>query len=333
MALRCSLRFVLLPSALLSACAAVPGEPKTPARIEPQQTNDPRAEDDSIRVEGSTNGIFTLMGGLASGPGFFVGASLSSENFDGLDAANAAQPQVTPLPQPPPPPPTRQAAPPPQAPPPPANRFTFAVEPYFWWVGTEGNANISAGSGRVHTTVDATWESMDAAWGLRSDFGPEPGPYRVLFDMNYQSISKDARNGSFHAYRSMFEGDVSLRTSKDYVFDPLVGIRYTELDAIRIFDTTDTATGESRYWFDPIVGARGRIPLVEKLSLDWRADVGGFGLGSDLTWQLDAAAYWTFSPQFRGFVGWRYLNVDYSSSNLDYHMATTGPYCGLTMIF
>jgi hypothetical protein len=277
-------------------------------------------------VEDSADGSFSLMGSLASGQGFFVGASLSKENFDLFD------PQTGPPPSPQPPPATRQQ-PPPQASAKPDGGYTFALEPYFWWVGSEGNANIGAGGSRVHTSIDATWESMDAAWGLRSDMGPDPGPYRILFDMNYQSISKDTRGGSFHAYHSMFEGDVSLRTTQNYLFDPLVGVRYTELDAIRVFDTTDTAVGESRGWFDPVVGARGRLPLVEKLDLAWRADVGGFGIGSDLTVQLDGAFYWSFSRQFSGFVGWRYLNVDYTSSNLDYHVATTGPYCGLTIVF
>ena len=83
---------------------------------------------------------------------------------------------------------------------------------------------------------------MDAAWGLRGDMGPDPGPYRILYDMNYESISKDAVNGSFHAYHSMFEADLSWRTSQNYLFDPLVGLRYTELDAIRTFDITNTAT-------------------------------------------------------------------------------------------
>jgi len=259
----------------------------------------------------------------------------TSRATDAAPAAPATAPELEPQTGPPPPPlppPATRQQPPPQSPAE-AGGFTFAVEPYFWFVGTEGNANIGAGGSRVHTSVDATWESMDAAWGLRSDMGPEPGPYRILFDMNYQSISKDARNGSFHAYHSMFEGDVSWRTTDKYLFDPLVGVRYTELDAIRIFDTTDTAVGESRGWFDPVIGARGRIPLVEKLDVAWRADVSGFGVGSDLTVQLDAAAYWSFSPRFRGFVGWRYLNVDYTSSNLDYHVATTGPYCGLTIVF
>jgi hypothetical protein len=177
------------------------------------------------------------------------------------------------------------------------------------------------------------FDSMDASFGLRADMGPESGPYRILFDTNYQSLSKDTRTGSFHAYHSMFEGDVAWRPGASDFFNPLVGLRYTELDAVQIFDASNTAASESRGWFDPIVGARGRIPLVDRLSFNWRADVGGFGVGSDLSYQLDASATWTFNRMFRAFAGWRYLKVDYSSSDLDYDVAATGPYVGMSFVF
>jgi hypothetical protein len=232
-----------------------------------------------------------------------------------------------------------QAGPPPtaaQQPPPvaaePAGGFSFVIEPYFWIVGSEGNANLG-NKGQVHASFGDMFDSMDPAFGVRGDMGPESGPYRILFDTNYQSISKDTRSGSFHAYHSMFEGDVAWRPgAKDY-FSPLLGLRYTELDAIATFDVSNTASGSYRGFLDPIVGARGQIPLVDRLAVHWRADVGGFGVGSDLSVQLDASASWTINRMFRAFVGWRYLKVDYSSSDLDYNVAATGPYAGMSFVF
>lgn len=340
MDLRRSPPIVLLASALLSACSAVPSEPKTPARIEPQETNDPRVADVSMRVEDSANGVFSLMGGLASGQGFFVGTSLSIENFDLLDPENAAQPpapvigpQVTPLPPQNPPPSTPAPRPPPQVAPEPEGRFTFALEPYFWFIGSDGSANITSGSNRIHSSINTMWDSMDSSWGLRADMGPEPGPYRILFDSNYQSISGDLPSGSLHAYHSMFEGDIAWRTSSKDLLDPLIGARYTDIDLVRINDITDTANSESTGWFDPVVGARGRLPIADRLEIDWRADVGGFGVGSDYTVQLDGAAYFNLSRAFRAYFGWRYLKVEYTSTRLDYEVTTTGPYLGMTFTF
>jgi outer membrane protein insertion porin family len=55
------------------------------AWVEQQKTDDPRVEDVVMRVEDNSNGIFSLFGGLASGQGFFVGLSLSIENFGLFD--------------------------------------------------------------------------------------------------------------------------------------------------------------------------------------------------------------------------------------------------------
>jgi hypothetical protein len=246
------------------------------------------------------------------------------------DVVPTIEPQAAPPTSPPttPPPPQMAAAPAPA----PAGGFTFAIQPYFWFVGSEGNADIGS-NGQLHASFGGMFDSMDASFGLRADMGPDSGPYRILFDTNYQSQSNDTRTGSFHAYRSSFESDIAWRPGQRDLFDPLVGLRYTELDAVQLFDASNTAAAESRGWFDPVVGARGRIPLVDRLSLDWRADVGGFGVGSDLSYQLDASATWTFNRMFHAFAGWRYLKVDYSSSTLDYDVAATGPYIGMSFVF
>ena len=55
------------------------------AWVEQEKTDDPRVEDVKLKVEDSSNGVFSLFGGLASGQGFFLGASLSIENLDILD--------------------------------------------------------------------------------------------------------------------------------------------------------------------------------------------------------------------------------------------------------
>jgi hypothetical protein len=222
-----------------------------------------------------------------------------------------------------------------QMPPPPAEpgRFSFGMTPYLWWVGAEGNADIGGGNNPVHASFGSMYDSMDPAYGIKFEMGPEPGPYKILFDSNYESISQDIRFGEFHAYHSMFEGDFAWRLSQQGYLDALIGIRWTELDSVATNDVLNTATASSRSWADPIVGIRGTMPLFDKLYLDWRGDVGGFGVGSDFTGQLDASFRFQFSRMFGGIVGWRYVKVDYSSSTLDYDVAMSGPYAAMTFVF
>ncbi len=43
---------------------------------------------------------------------------------------------------------------------------------------------------------------------------------------------------------------------------------------------------ESFSWVDPVVASRVFVNLTDRLSLQAQADIGGFGVGSDLTWSF-----------------------------------------------
>jgi hypothetical protein len=46
-------------------------------------------------------------------------------------------------------------------------------------------------------------------------------------------------------------------------------------------------------WADPLIGVRWEAPLLDPLSLDFRGDIGGFGVGSELSWSLiGELRYW-----------------------------------------
>lgn len=65
----------------------------------------------------------------------------------------------------------------------------------------------------------------------------------------------------------------------------------TEIDVRRnVFPagTEEYYGTQSSTWFDPILITRLSTDINEKWLFQFRGDVGGFGLGSDLTWQLQA---------------------------------------------
>jgi hypothetical protein len=53
--------------------------------------------------------------------------------------------------------------------------------------------------------------------------------------------------------------------------------------------------------------------LNEKWLAQLRVDAGGFGIGSDFTWQLQANAGYRFSDLFQASLGYRYIGIDYDS--------------------
>jgi opacity protein-like surface antigen len=89
-------------------------------------------------------------------------------------------------------------------------------------------------------------------------------------------------------------------------------------------DKLDTRFSRTDDWFDPYVGLRARYNLNEKFYVTTRADIGGFGVGSDLTWQVAGAVGCQLSSRIFAEAGYRYLYVDYNSGGLVWDVATRG---------
>ena len=77
---------------------------------------------------------------------------------------------------------------------------------------------------------------------------------------------------------------------------------------------TVEATGRHhKTWFDPVLIARLSTDIKEKWLFQIRGDLGGFGVGSDFTWQLHASAGYRFTKVFQMSLGYRILSTDYKS--------------------
>ena len=67
------------------------------------------------------------------------------------------------------------------------------------------------------------------------------------------------------------------------------------------------------------------------------ADVGGFGVGSELTWQAFSSVGFDLSPRVSMEFGWRWLDVDYDNEDEDdpfeYDVRYQGPVAGIAIRF
>jgi hypothetical protein len=68
-----------------------------------------------------------------------------------------------------------------------------------------------------------------------------------------------------------------------------------------------------------------------------RADIGGFGIGSNLTWQLAAYIDFRASKLISILGGYRFLSADYETGSGDelfrYDMNISGPALGVSFVF
>jgi hypothetical protein len=102
---------------------------------------------------------------------------------------------------------------------------------------------------------------------------------------------------------------------------------------IRSGSTPVLALDSSDEWIDPIVGLRGEVHFGSRWSLLLEADVGGFGVGSDLSWHALGAVGYHLSNRVTVSAGWKILDVDYEEDDFIFDMTMSGPFLSLTFSF
>ncbi len=106
-------------------------------------------------------------------------------------------------------------------------------------------------------------------------------------------------------------------------------------DAIakKLEDELPEDTAGNRWWVDPIVGVRAQLNLTRWLYVATQCDVGGFGAGSDIAWNLNGTVGVNWSRSFFTELGYRYYYVDYSDSGVIYQVAESGIFLGAGIKF
>ena len=101
----------------------------------------------------------------------------------------------------------------------------------------------------------------------------------------------------------------------------------------RLHDALDRTVSRTDDWWDPYIGLRGRYNLNDKFYLTGKGDIGGFGVGSDLTWTAEAALGCQLSSRIFTEVGYRALGVDLEKDGLTMDTVTHGAQVTLGITF
>jgi opacity protein-like surface antigen len=123
--------------------------------------------------------------------------------------------------------------------------------------------------------------------------------------------------------------------------DVIAAGRYTRLDTdLNLVTTTgpllpggSRSLSGSADWWDPVIGFRVILPFAEHWSFMGYGDVGGFDVGSKITYQAIAGVNWEFAKSFTAKAGYRYMYQDYDKNNFLWKVAAHGAYLGLGIAF
>ncbi len=171
----------------------------------------------------------------------------------------------------------------------------------------------------------------------------------VIVDLSYTNLGNatdtplTGGRARFDVKQTIIEGLLSYRAfaGQKGSVDVYGGARYWDvslgLNATgTIAGNFNVSRGDS--WVDPVIGLRGFYQMTEKWSVNARGDVGGFGVGSDFTWNVQGGIGYHFNETWSTHVQYKALGVDFDNGrtgtgSFAYDTVTHGPLLGLVARF
>jgi hypothetical protein len=221
--------------------------------------------------------------------------------------------------------------------------WIFEFTPYVW--GAAMNGTVAAGE-LPATSVDMSFsdimDHLDA--GLMGAFEARKGRWGILLDAVYMKLEDSATTSNLSAQVEITQTTYAVALAHRMgegrsPLDVVGGVRYLEIEADARIDGSlfgqagSVGRSAKKSWADPYVGFRFQHPLAERWTFVGYADIGGFGVGSDFTWQTLVGMNYEISRAIAGKAGYRYISVDYDKDGFAYDMAYDGLYIGLGIGF
>jgi hypothetical protein len=234
-----------------------------------------------------------------------------------------------------------------------AGEWQHSVTPYIWGTGMSGNTAVATPLGPLSADVNMSFSDIlsNLDFGGMVMYQGRYDKWVLMSDLIYMDLGAN-RTRDVAVVSTRFDASVQqlgLEISGGYhITDAIAlyaGMRYNDLDsAVRVTATTpgNSVTRSARAsasWVDPIVGILGEFPFpfADRWAVNLKGDVGGFGVGSDLAWQVMVSVRWRMNDNWDFSAGYRYMQMDYEdkggSGIVVYNMTTQGPGIGATWRF
>ena len=215
----------------------------------------------------------------------------------------------------------------------------FVVAPYLWLTGIHGTAGTANREVAVHASaadllshfrfglmglLEADHKRivlpLDIIWARLGDNQALPFP-------NLPSTSAELKIDEFILTPKV---GYRLLDQEKLKIDALTGFRYWHLGQNLQFSPSRLGLNfsTSQNWVDPLVGGRILGTLTPKVNVSIGGDVGGWGAGSQLDYQIFGILGYRIKPKWTLEAGWRYLDVNYRSNTI-FDVATSGVLIGV----
>ena len=209
--------------------------------------------------------------------------------------------------------------------------------------GSPARRSARTGS-RLWTLIPGVLDMLDFAFFAAGETRRDRLGF--LFDFDYAELSQDGEwlqqrlETEVKTELTMSTAAVTYRVYKAPAKDRFVDV----YGGVRAYDVSLSFMNSRRFgrdleadasWIDGLIGLRGETALGRGFSVSGFADAGGFGIGesSELTWEVYGEVNYDFSERWRALLGYRYMSIDYNSTDLTMDVDIYGPLFGVAFSF
>lgn len=217
------------------------------------------------------------------------------------------------------------------------DRWEIMVAPYLW--ASAMKVDISTPQGE-NVQVDESFTKILSAikFVFMGALDARKGRFVTVNDLIFLHTGSDTK-GSIGP--GLVKADTDLRTivftsvagyrvvDKGPMFvDLMAGARLTsmraELDLTGPLRSVEREKSKTK--IGPVIAARVRVPFSEKWGAALYGDVGGFGITSDISWELIGTVQYDISSHWRLGAGWRHLVAKQDKDDFDVDLKLSGPF-------
>ena len=211
--------------------------------------------------------------------------------------------------------------------------WQVTVAPYLMAAGMNGTAGI----GRLESDVNLSASDVlsNLQFGFLGYFEAKKGKWSVGADIIWMALGSSTED-PVPANIDVNQGGFTFLALRELspAVDLRAGILINTLQAkIKFKDPIDRELSRDETWVDPVVGLRVHTPdRGGRWGFALMADVGGFGVGSDIMFNVQPTAVVRLTPGAGLAFGYRWIYMKYENEGDDtqrrflYDMMSSGPF-------
>jgi hypothetical protein len=147
---------------------------------------------------------------------------------------------------------------------------------------------------------------------------------------------------SLYGWTTRLDGDMTIHGTTipvDVPFNKLFDeLKFTFMGLVEVGkgkgpEGRSYSDSADKTWVDPIIGFRVHHDITDKFFVRALADIGGFGISSDLTWQAMASLGYRINDKASVGLGYRAISTDFTSGGTTYDVTSHGLLLGLEYRF